>query len=79
MKSKYKGLDQRQIKCCDTAKDTIEAGISFDNEEGQDILNFHFLEYINLSGEPILIQRNRSMWLNKENIKELIKELKKRI
>ena len=75
MESKYKGVDQRQIKCCDKAKDTIEAGISFENNQGQDILNFHFLEYINLSGKPILIQRNRSMWLNKENVEQLIEEL----
>lgn len=87
--SKYKGIDSREIKCCDPSKKTIEAGISFDNDEGQNILRFHFLDYITTSKlvpsnnggvameqNSILTQETKSMWLNKENTEQLIKALK---
>lgn len=81
MKSKYDGIDIREIKCCDESETTIEAGISFERDDNQNILRFHFLDYIKYGKngkleEPILIQETKSMWLNKENTTELIKELK---
>ena len=78
MKSKYEGIDQREIKCCDTNHKTIEAGISFDQEDANTmILRFHFLDYITKgNGEKILHQQTKSMWLDKENTKQLIQSLK---
>ena len=80
MASKYKGIDQREIKCCDPSIKTIEAGISFDEDRGHNTLCFHFLDTIDYKGggdktEPILHQVTKTMWLNKENTKELIKAL----
>lgn len=76
MESKYKGIDSRGIKCCSDNPNSIEAGISFDYDEDKDvnILRFHFLDY---EEGKILNQKTKSMHLNKENTKELIKELKK--
>lgn len=71
--SKYKGIDERQIKCCDTAKNTIESGISFDTREGEFYLRFHFLELIKTW--DIVTQKTKSMKLDKENIEQLMKEL----
>lgn len=73
--SKYGGIDEREIKCCDKSPTTIEAGISFDVDGEQNILRFHFLEII--SGTNILTQTTKTMWLDKENTQELINELKK--
>lgn len=71
--SKYKGIDERKIKCSDKALDTIEAGISFDlsNDEKVLIFRFHFLE--NKFG--FLDQQCKSMHLDKETIDELIEAL----
>ena len=75
--SKFKGIDSREIKCCDKSETTIEAGISFDNDEGQNILRFHFLDYIHKKdGSKLLHQQTKSMWLNKENTEQLIKALR---
>lgn len=77
--SKYKGIDEREIKCCDTSETTIEAGISFDIDGEQNILRFHFLDFIEsgkLSNRS-LVQETKSMWLNKENTQQLIRALKK--
>jgi hypothetical protein len=78
MQTKYKGIDQRQIKCCDESETTIEAGISFDVlENGTNILVFHFLENIILnSGKTLLLQKSKSMHLNKDNKQQIINELK---
>lgn len=81
MKSKYDGIDIREIKCCDESETTIEAGISFERDESQNILRFHFLDYVKYGkngklDNPILIQQTKSMFLNKQNTTELIKELK---
>lgn len=75
--SKYQGIDSREIKCCDPSPKTIEAGISFDHDNGQNILKFHFLEYIESIDESkeILTQITKSMWLNKENTQQLINAL----
>jgi len=74
--SEYLGIDSREIKCCDKSETTIEAGISFDCDEGQHILRFHFLDYIiKKDGSKIPRQETKSMWLNKENIKQLITAL----
>lgn len=73
MESKYNGIDQRDIKCCCDNPNCCEAGISID----ENCLKFHFLEYIPMSGEKIMLtQTTKSMMLNKENVNELIKELK---
>lgn len=53
---------------------SIEAGISFDENDGVNILRFHFLDY---EEGKILNQRTKSMYLNEENTKELINELSK--
>ena len=75
--SKYNGIDSREIKCCDKSETTIEAGISFDEDECQNILKFHFLDYTNKKdGSKMLHQKTKSMWLNKENTKQLIKALR---
>lgn len=71
MKSKYKGIDEREIKCCCVnSENCIESGISFD----ENILRFHFLEYI--TEKKILTQKTKLMYLNKESIQDLIKKLK---
>lgn len=72
MKSKYKGIDSRDIKCCSDNENSIEAGISFDENDGVNILRFHFLDY---EEGKILNQRTKSMHLNEENTNELIKKL----
>lgn len=77
MQSKYKGIDSRDIKCCCNEPNCAETGISFDEDEGQKMLKFHFLHYryINKT-EKILEQKTKTMFLNKENTKELITALK---
>ena len=74
MESKYKGIDNREIKCCCDNPNCSEGGISFDTDENINMLNFHFLDYIN--GTEILHQETKTMYLDKENTKELIKALK---
>ena len=75
--SKYNGIDSREIKCCDTSEKTIEAGISFENDEGQNILRFHFLQQMNAkNGNNFLVQETKTMWLNKENTHQLINALR---
>lgn len=76
--SKYKGIDSREINCCDPSEMSIEAGISFDCDENQNILRFHFLEYIDTeNGGKILNQTTKSMWLNRNNTAQLIASLQK--
>lgn len=76
--SKFNGIDRRVIKCSDTqSDDTIEAGISFeklDDNECVYALNFHFLDKVKYS--EIVIQKTKSMHLNKENTRQLIQALK---
>lgn len=77
--SKYKGIDERVTKCCDPSETHHEAGISFDTNEAigggiQHSLRFHFLEQVG-GPSPVLLQTFKSMWLNKENTQQLIKEL----
>ncbi len=78
MKSKYKGIDEREIKCCCNNPKCAEGGISFDfdEEENKHVLKFHFLEHINRDDTGSLFQRTRAMMLNKETTKELINKLK---
>lgn len=65
-KSKYAGIDERMIKCCDSNPNTIEAGISFDKlDNGTNVLRFHFLEQL---PSGTLTQTTRSMYLNGENV-----------
>lgn len=76
-KSKYDGIDERVIKCCDDSSGTIEAGISFDEQEDKNdklinVLRFHFLDYL---PNGMLTQKTKSMFLNKENTQQLITEL----
>jgi len=72
--SKFDGIDERVIKCSDKAPGTIQAGISFDKlENGQNVLRYHFLAIPFLNGK--VTQITRSMYLNKENTAQLIKEL----
>jgi hypothetical protein len=75
--TKIEGIDEREIKCCDPSPTTNEAGISFDNNNGQNILRFHFLDLLKYdeNGKAILHQRTKSMWLNNENTKQLIDAL----
>jgi uncharacterized protein (DUF1499 family) len=68
MESKYKGIDQREIKCCCENPNCCESGISFD----ENFLRFHFL-----TTEPCLHQETKAMMLNKENIDQLINALKR--
>ena len=76
MKSKYGGIDSRDIKCCDTSHLTNEAGISFDSDDGKEILRFHFLEYVKPKGEhAFLTQTTKSMHLDKNNVDQLIEAL----
>lgn len=71
--SKIKGIDLREIKCCDTAGNTIEAGISFEYDNGVNMLCFHFLEDYKNTGQTI--QRTKIMYLNEQNTEQLVKAL----
>lgn len=76
MNSKYKGIDQREIKCCCGDPNCNESGISF--SEGN-MLNFHFLESRLtglIFGKIELTQTTKAMILNKETARQLIKHLK---
>lgn len=74
MKSKYNGIDERDIKCCSDNPNSIEGGISFEEYDGKHILRFHFLDFID---DKVLTQLTKSMILNKENTDQLILHLKK--
>ncbi len=39
---KYEGIDSREIECCDQSTTTIEAGISFEEDDGQNIFKISF-------------------------------------
>lgn len=69
MKSKYNGIDSREIKCCCDNPQCIEAGISIDENQ----LVFHFLDFNSIGH---IIQISKSMQLNKENTQQLIAQLK---
>ena len=68
----YHGIDEREIKCCDTNPGTIQAGISFDQDDDITILRFHFLQQ---EENDKLDQVTKSMHLNKSTINQLISEL----
>lgn len=70
---KYKGIDEREIECCSKNPNSIESGISFDEDDGTPVLRFHFLDYIR--GTKIIDQKTKSMHLNKKSISKLIKKL----
>jgi len=72
LQSKYSGIDERVIKCVSPNPNSIEAGISFDENEGFKVLRFHFLESMPMGG---FNQLTKSMYLNKHNIIKLIKGL----
>ncbi len=74
MESKFKGIDSREIKCCSENTNSIEAGISFEKDEGVNVLRFHFLDYI--AGTGLLHQQTKAMHLNKHTRDELITLLK---
>lgn len=81
MYKKYGGIDSREIICSDNSDETIEAGISFDKLGKQNILKFHFLDLIEYGKngkleKPILHEKTKSMLLDKENTKQLIKALR---
>lgn len=71
--SKYLGIDEREIKCSSDNANSIESGISFDEQDGINVLRFHFLDY---TEGGILIQKTKSMHLDKKNTSELISRLK---
>lgn len=74
MATKYKGIDERQIKCCDNADNTIEAGISFEQlENGTNVLRFHFLDMI---AGKVLDQRTKTMFGMRQTIELLHEKLK---
>lgn len=71
--SKYPGIDEREICCCDSNPNTIEAGISFDQlSDGTHVLRFHYLDL--QAGR--ITQETKSMYLDKANTKQLIAALK---
>lgn len=74
----YKGIDSRKIKCSDKSEGTIQAGISFDQDGDQHILNFHFLHKISFqkTNKTIIDQTTKSMYLDAHNTQQLIKHLK---
>lgn len=75
--SKYKGIDSRQIKCVSDNPNSIEAGISFDEDENRAILRFHFLTMTKIKGwKTFLNQETKIMYLSNETIDELIEQLK---
>ena len=72
MKSKYKGIDEREVKCCcHDEVNCCESGISFEDN----LLRFHFLEHMGIGDKKFLNQRTKSMVLNKRTAEELIKQL----
>jgi hypothetical protein len=71
--TKYRGIDERQIKCACGDENCSQTGISFENTFDENHLRFHFLED---SGAGFLYQRTKSMVLTKQTAKELIKALK---
>lgn len=74
--SKYEGIDERTIKCCDNSSNTIEAGISFEKDtDGVNVLRFHFLEKLFLRRGTVITQTTKTMHLNKENTRQLIKAI----
>lgn len=78
-KSKYKGIDERVIKCCNpfNNENSIEAGISIGDIDGAPILNFHFLEIVNTVHSTIFFnQTTKGMFLSRESRDQLVKELK---
>ena len=77
MPAKFEGIDERTVKCCDTAANTIQAGISFDTLEENNLyaLRFHFLEHLDAGAGNVLHQTTRSMHLNAQNTAELIRHL----
>ena len=85
MKSKYKGIDERVIKCANpfNHEDTIESGISIDDVDSVPVLRFHFLEKLKFKtieqkwkNPEMLTQTTKLMFLSKENRDQLVKELK---
>lgn len=70
MESKYKGIDTKRIKCCCDDPECAEAGISFE----ENMLLFTYLEII--PGTKRYYQITKSMYLNKQTRKEIIKQLR---
>lgn len=77
-KTKYQGIDSREIKCVNNSETSIKSGISFDyGHDDQRILFFHFLEYKSTgTSVPKLTQTTKAMYLDNNTIDQLIKRLK---
>ena len=73
MKTKYHGIDSRDIKCCSENENSIEAGISIEDDGDIKMLHFFYLDY--LGDTKILSQRRKIMHLNKETTQQLITAL----
>ena len=71
-----KGIDIREIKCAKDKDGSIQGGISFDKtSENEHLLIFHHYEMHKVEGEFVLIQHNKSMFLDEKNTKQLIDSL----
>jgi hypothetical protein len=70
--TKYRGIDEREIKCCCNKENCIESGISIDQNEEGSWLRFHFLQY----DGNVLNQKTKTMLLNKNNAEKLISLIK---
>ena len=68
----YNGIDERIIKCCNNTENSIQPGISFDEENGMLLLRFHYLEK---QFGRFIDQKTKIMYMNRQSIEELIEIL----
>lgn len=78
MYKKYAGIDSREICCYSDNPNSIEAGISFENDEGTNILKFHFLDVVETKNtkNKFIVERTKHMHLDEATRDELVDKLK---
>lgn len=78
MYKKYAGIDSREICCSSDNPNSIEAGISLENDEGTTILKFHFLDIVETKNpkNKFIVECTKHMHLNKATRDELVDKLK---
>lgn len=78
MYKKYAGIDSRDTCCSSNNPNSIEAGISLENDEGTAILKFHFLDVVKTKNlkNKFIVERTKHMHLNEATRDELVDKLK---
>lgn len=76
LKHEFAPIDQREIVCACSDPGCAQSGISLDEDDGQHLFRFHFLEKVEVEGgNDIYVQSTKIMHLSEASRNELVKML----